>query len=150
VYAWKPGSSELYFLNEEISDDQPSTYLWSYDLLNAEFQQKKIDELPEGALIMDIKFSPQGSQWIAGIRESAFLPSQVLWVMDVEDDLRISVIGDNSKIYSNVQWNAAGDKIVFQNFQLDTEQPGTAVILWDLNTNQQEVFLADAWFPRFK
>ncbi len=149
LYDWSPGGPVLYFVNEEINDDQPITSLWTYDVLNSEFHQVVIDDLTGGEIITNLSFSPDGNFWAAGIRENAFLPSQVLWVMETESDSLVTVIGDHSKIYSNLQWNSLGDKILFQNFSLDREQAGTSVIVWDLTSDAQLHVISDAWFPRW-
>jgi Tol biopolymer transport system component len=146
---WRPASQELFFVNEEINDDQPTTVLWNYDLLKSEFHQMNNDYFSGGEIITNFRFSPDGQLYVVGIRESAFLPSQILWVMEPKTNTLVATIGDYSKIYSNVQWNRDGDKLLFQNYDLHSEQPGTSVIIWDLITNQQQISLIDAWFPRW-
>ncbi len=150
VYDWRPGSPVLYFVNEDIDDDQPVVTLWQYDLISAKFQHETIEGLSNGAFITSLSFSPTGTAWAAGIRENAFLPSQAIWIIEADTKTVKKVVGDPSKIYSNVQWNAAGDKILFQDFQLSAGQFASAVVVWDLDQDQQEVSVADAWFPRFQ
>ncbi|MAT43100.1 MAG: hypothetical protein CL609_12225 [Anaerolineaceae bacterium] len=146
---WRPNSKELFFVNEEINDDQPTTFLWSYDLLKSEFHQMNNDFFSGGEIITNFRFSPDGQSYVLGIRESAFLPSQTLWVIELKTQTLVAKIGDNSKIYSNVQWNKDSDKLLFQNYDQFSEQPGTSVTVLDLRTNQQQISLIDAWFPRW-
>lgn len=148
IYCWNSSSDTLYFLVDEIMDDQPVTLMQRVFLPEKKFSRVPL-EMGFTGIITGMIPSPLGDKLLLNVRASAFFPGQTLYIYDLADEEIVMELKSPDRSIGNISWSNDGDKIILQRYAFSQTNTGPEIGVWNLADGIFETLVSNAYLPKF-
>jgi dipeptidyl aminopeptidase/acylaminoacyl peptidase len=148
VGSWSPDGEAMAYNDLNLETGQPQS-----TLARADFGSQTITPLVgQDATLSDFGapvWSPDG-EWLAvSVRTRDGGPSKQIWLLRPDGSERLPVTADPSYTFGGQRWNAAGDALVLQRFELNKPLATPEVLVWQRATNMVTLLAQGAATPEW-
>lgn len=144
--AWSPDGSQMIYTDLTFGDDAPFATLYRADFTNPAIEPL-LGREPNSADYGPPAWSPTG-EWLAVSQRTADSgPGKQIWLMHPDGTQPHPVTTDIKFTHGGYRWDAWGQALVFQRFEMNVAFATPEVVVWDKITNQHTVVARDASLP---
>ncbi len=94
-------------------------------------------------------WSPDGA-WIAiSLRTPESGPTKQIWLMRPDGSEGRAITADPNYTFGGYRWNAWGDALVFQRFEMNKPFATPEIVVWSMTTGEMQVLVVDAATPEW-
>lgn len=143
---WSPDGTQMIYTDLTFAGDAPFTTLYYADFINPAIAPL-IGQEPNTADYGPPAWSPTG-EWLAvSQRTAASGPGKQIWLMRPDGSEARPVTTELKYTHGGYRWDAWGQALVFQRFEMNVAFAVPEVVVWDMNTGAQTVIARDASLP---
>jgi TolB protein len=143
---WSPDGGQMIYTDLTFGGDAPYTTLYRADFADINIAPL-LGQEPNSADYGPPAWSPTG-EWLAISQRTADGgPGKQIWLMRPDGSDARPVTADGKYTHGGYRWDAWGQALVFQRFEMNVAFAAPEVAVWDMPTGQQTVIARDATLP---
>lgn len=145
---WSPDGSQMIYTDLTFGGDAPFSTLYRADFINPAIAPL-LGQEPNSADYGPPAWSPTGDWLAVSQRTAEGGPGKQIWLMHPDGTGAQPITTDAKYTHGGYQWDAWGQALVFQRFEMNVAFAVPELVVWDRTTNEQTVIARDASLPRW-
>ncbi len=144
--AWSPDGAQMIYTDLTFGGDVPFATLYRADFINPAIIPL-LGQAPNRADYGPPAWSPTG-EWLAVSQRTADSgPGKQIWLMHPDGTDSQPVTTDVKYTHGGYRWDAGGQALVFQRFEMNVAFAMPELVVWDMTTGAQTVVAREASLP---
>lgn len=143
---WSPDGAQMVYTDLTFGGEAPFTTLYRADFINPAITPL-LGQEPNNADYGPPAWSPTG-EWLAvSQRTAASGPGKQIWLMRPDGSDARPITTDVRYTHSGYRWDAWGQALVFQRFEMNVAFAIPELVVWNSDTGQHTLIARDAALP---